>query len=355
MSKSVYINSVGSVSVQKTFNNSEFLDEITPYNDTVARVIQPDYKAYIPPAQARRMAKGIKMSTVSSQTALEEAGIENVDAIIVGTGLGCIGDSEKFVGDIIDNNEQFLTPTRFIQSSHNTVAGQIALGLGCTGYNFTYVHSAVSFESSLIDAKMQLEHDEAQNILVGGVDEMVEHHVNSHRLIGHIKSQPVDSLKLLKSNTKGSVMGEGSHFFVLSNEKQSSTYAELVAVECYNTIAREALPKKISAFLSANQTSIASIDLLILGNNGDIDFDGYYDDVSSGIFKDTPQAYYKHLSGEFDTASGFAFWLGAKVLKTQSIPEIIKLNQLESSVPQTILIYNQYRGENHSLVLLRKC
>lgn len=355
MRKSVYINSVGSVSVQKTFDNSEFLNEITTYTDTVARVINPDYKAYIPAAQARRMAKSIKMSTVSSQNALQEAGLSNVDAIIVGTGLGCIGDSEKFVGDIIDNKEQFLTPTRFIQSSHNTVAGQIALGIGCKGYNFTYVHDAVSFESTLMDATMQLENNEAEHILVGGVDEIAKHHLDSHSLIGHIKSEPVDSTKLLESNTKGSVMGEGSHFFVLSNQKQDSTYAQLVAVECYNTIDHEHLPKKIESFLNENQTTIESIDLVILGNNGDVDFDRYYNDLSHGIFKETAQGYYKHLSAQYDTASGFAFWLGAKILKNQSIPETVKLNQLETSNLQTILIYNQSRGENHSLVLLRKC
>lgn len=355
MSKSVYINSVGSVSVQKTFDNSEFLNEIKSYNDTAVNVINPNYKEYIPPAQARRMAKGIKMSTVSSQTALKEAGLVNVDAIIVGTGLGCLGDSEKFVGDIIDNDEQFLTPTRFIQSSHNTVAGQIALGIGCKGYNFTYVHSTVSFESSLIDAKMQLENEEANHILVGGVDEMVKHHVDTHRLIGHIKEEPIDSTQLLDSNTKGSVMGEGSHFFVLSNQKQASTYAELVAVACYNTLTRESLPKKIRSFLSDTQISIEGIDLIILGNNGDVDFDGFYQQLSESIFKDTAQAYYKHLSGEFDTASGFAFWLGNKILKTQHIPEVTRLNKVQVSHPQTILIYNQYRGENHSLVLLKKC
>lgn len=355
MNKSVYINSVGSVSVQKTFDNSKFLDEITPFEDIAVNAINPDYKAYIPPAQARRMAKGIKMSTVSSQTALKEAGLENVDAIIVGTGLGCLGDSEKFVGDIIKNDEQYLTPTRFIQSSHNTVAGQIALGIGCKGYNFTYVNSAVSFESSLLDAKMQLEQNEAANILVGGVDEKVDYHVNSHRLIEHVKSEPVHSMRLLNSNTKGCVMGEGSHFFVLSNQKQASSYGELVAVECFNTIGKERLPEKITSFLKDNQKSLKNIDLVILGNNGDINFDSYYQDLSAGLFKDIPQAYYKHLSGEFDTASGFAFWLGAKVLKTQSVPHVVKLNDLEVSSPQTILLYNQYRGENHSLVLLQKC
>lgn len=355
MSIAIYINSVGSVSVQKTFDNSEFLNEITSYSDSVAHVINPDYKAYISAAKARRMAKGIKMSMVSSKIALQEAGLENVDAIIVGTGLGCIDDSEKFVSDIINNNEQFLTPTRFIQSSHNTVAGQIALGIGCKGYNFTYVHSAVSFESCLIDAQMQLEDEEVAHILVGGVDELVEYHVKSHRLIKHIKEQAVDSTKLLTSNTAGCVRSEGANFFVLSSQKQASTYAKLVAVECYNTLSKEQLPKKIISFLSDNQTSIEAIDLVILGNNGDINFDDYYTDLSNTIFKETPQAYYKHLSGEFDTASSFAFWLGAKILKTQTIPEVVKLNQIEVSNPQTILIYNQYRGENHSLLLLRKC
>lgn len=354
MKKSVYINSVGSVSAQKTYNNSEFLEEITDYNATELKVAAPDYKAYIPPAAARRMAKGIKMSTVSSQTALREAGLKNVDAIIVGTGLGCLDDSAKFVGDIINNEEQYLTPTRFIQSSHNTVAGQIALGLDCKGYNFTYVNSAVSFESSLLDAQMQLENEEAKNILVGGVDELVDHHVQSHRLINHFKTEPETLAGLLESKTEGALMAEGSHFFILSNEKQDSTYAELVGIEIYNILSQQQLSGQIESFLNDHNTTINDIDLIVLGNNGDVNFDNYYHTLSQGLFKATPQACFKHLSGEFDTASAFAFWMGSKIIKTQSVPEVIKFNDLEAT-PKTVLIYNQYRGDNHSLVLLRKC
>ncbi|CAM3389820.1 beta-ketoacyl synthase N-terminal-like domain-containing protein [Zobellia roscoffensis] len=353
--KPVYINSVGSVSAQKTFDNTEFLNEITDYNGTVINVIDPNYKEYIPPAAARRMARGIKMSTVSSKNALTEAGLENVDAIIVGTGLGCIGDSERFVSDIIKNDEQYLTPTRFIQSSHNTVAGQIALNLGCKGHNFTFVHSAISFESSLIDAKMMLENDEANSILVGGVDELVDHHVDTHRLIGHVKKEAVASKDVLNSKTEGMVMGEGSHFFVLSTEKAPSCYAELLAVRTYNTLSKERLEQKINLFLEGQNIAIEDIDLVILGNNGDVNFDDYYEKLSTGMFKDTAQAYYKHLSGEFDTATGFAFWMANKILKTQHIPSVTKLNAIEPSYLKTILIYNQYRGENHSLTLIRKC
>ena len=58
--------------------------------------------------------------------------------------------------------KNILTPTSFIQSTHNTVGGQIALELQCKGYNFTYVHGSNSFESALLDAKLQLELNEAK-------------------------------------------------------------------------------------------------------------------------------------------------------------------------------------------------
>ena len=355
MKKSVYINSIGSVSVQRTFDDADFLEEIVSYNDTTLKVVDPDYKAYIPPAAARRMAKGIKMSTVSSQIALKEAGLKNVDAIIVGTGLGCLGDSEKFVSDIIDNGEQYLTPTRFIQSSHNTVAGQIALAMGCKGYNFTYVHSSISFESCLWDAKLQLEMDEASQILLGGVDEMVKHHVDTHRLIGHIKEEPTAMEAVLDSGTKGCVVAEGAHFFVLSNQKQESSYSKLVGIRTYNTLSKSQVPAAIMAFLEDMAIDLTDIDAVIMGNNGDVEFDGYYTELGVTLFSEIPQLAYKHLSGEFDTASGFAFWLANKILKTQTVPEVLELNTVKAISPKTILIYNQYRGKNHSLVLLEKC
>lgn len=353
--KKVYIQSVGSISSQKTFDNTEFLDEITDYNDTVISVVNPVYKDYIPPAAARRMAKGIKMGVVASKLALEEAGLENVDAVITGTGMGCVVDSEKFVSAIIDNNEEFLTPTSFIQSTHNTVGGQIALGLGCKGYNFTYVHASTSFESAMLDAKMQLELDEASTILVGGVDELGAHTVKIHRLIDHIKPTEVSPSNLLDSGTKGAVFSEGANFFVLGNAKKDNSYAELVAVETLNDLAKENISNAVQLFLKENNVSIEDIDVLVQGNNGDVDYDGYYNSLSQDLFSKTQQVYYKHLCGEFHTASSFGVWVASKILKNQRVPSIVELNDVKASKLETILLYNQYRGENHSFTLVRKC
>lgn len=353
--KKVYINSIASISPQKTFDNSRFLDEIINYNDTVIFAQDPDYKQYIPPAAARRMAKGIKMGVVASKIAMDEAGIETVDAIITGTGMGCMIDSEKFVSAIIDNNEQYLTPTSFIQSTHNTVAGQIALGMECKAYNFTYVHSAISFESALLDAKMQLENDEAQHILVGGVEELGAHTTKVHRLINHIKPEPVSISEVLHSKTEGAVFSEGVNFFVVSNEKTKSCYAELVAVETFNTLQKEKVSEVIETFLKENNLKAADIDVVVFGNNGDVDFDVFYDQLSEGIFRKTQQVFYKHLVGENNTVSAFGVWLASKILKTQTITEIVKINKINSPEIKTVLCYNQYRGQNHSLVLLKKC
>jgi len=353
--KKVYINSIASISPQKTFDNSVFLEEITEFNDTVIFAHDPDYKQFIPPAAARRMAKGIKMGVVSSKIAMDEAGIETVDAIITGTGMGCMIDSEKFVSAIIDNNEQYLTPTSFIQSTHNTVAGQIALGMECKAYNFTYVHSAISFESALLDAKMQLENDEAQHILVGGVEELGEHTTNVHRVINHIKTENITISEVLHSKTEGAVFSEGANFFVVSNEKRESCYAELIAVVTFNTLKKERVSETIENFVKENNLKISDIDLVVLGNNGDVDFDGFYNQLSEGIFNNTQQVFYKHLVGENNTVSAFGVWLASKILKTQSIPEIVKINKTNPSEIKTVLCYNQYRGENHSLVLLKKC
>lgn len=353
--KNVYINSIASISPQNTIENTAFLDEIIEYNDTVIFAQNPDYKQYIPPAAARRMAKGIKMGVVAAKFAMEEAGIETVDAIITGTGMGCMIDSEKFVSAIIDNDEQYLTPTSFIQSTHNTVAGQIALGMECKAYNFTYVHSAISFESALLDAKMQLENDEANDILVGGVEELGAHTTKVHRVINHIKPEPINISEVLDSKTDGAVFSEGANFFVVSNEKGKNCYAELIAVETFNTLKKEKVSETIKTFLQQNDLKIDDIDVVVLGNNGDVRFDHYYSQLSEGIFNKTQQVFYKHLVGENNTVSAFGVWLASKILKTQIIPEIVKINIINSSEIKTILCYNQYLGQNHSLILLKKC
>jgi hypothetical protein len=86
-----------------------------------------------------------------------------------------------------------------------------------------------------------------------------------------------------------------------------------------------------------------------------VDSDLYYKNLSNTTFVNIPQVYYKHLSGEYDTASAFGLWVGSKIIQTQNIPDIAKLNALDKQSYKTILLYNQRNGIDHSFTLISSC
>jgi len=141
-----FIRGTGVVSPQKTFIGNDFPAEIVDSINNRLRCIEPSYLDFLNPVMARRMGRVIKMGIVSAILSLKDAKLEMPDAIIAGTALGCLGETEKFLKAIIADDELYLTPTSFIQSLQNSVSAQIALHLSCTGHNFTFAHRGFSFE-----------------------------------------------------------------------------------------------------------------------------------------------------------------------------------------------------------------
>lgn len=307
-----YINGTACISIQPTFLTHFFQEEqsiaalkVSP--EEVYYAQEPSYKEYIAPNASRRMAKGVKMGIATATEALKEANITTPDAILVGTGMGCVQDSEKFLTALLQNNEQHLTPTSFIQSTHNTVAGQIALNLQCKGLNFTYVNGAVSFESALLDAKIQMEQGTIATALVGGVDEHSPHTVFLHNLVG--------------LNQKG----EGASFFALSSVPTSSTYAQLVDITLRNELTPDEFSPFLTNFLNRNNITLDDITLIFTG-----------EDQQRNIT--TPTIHYKPLCAEYYTASAFGLCYASHYIKhTQA---------------KYVLLINSYRNKDFSLALL---
>lgn len=349
----VYINSASCISVQDTLNEN-ILQNLTVKNSpNIIKAIEPNYKEFIPPAMIRRMSKTVKMSSVASHHALKEAGIEKPDAIIVGTGMGCSQDSEKFLKNVIDNHEEFLTPTFFIQSTHNTVAGQIALGLQCHAYNFTYVNTSSSLEFSLLDAQLQINDGEAENVLVGSTDEQTDRTMELYCLNNTIKKEADLPADYLHSTTNGVIWGEGASFFVIGKDKTENSYARLKNIDISNKVELNEVKDFIQNFLVQNNLSTHDIDAVILGFSGDAKSDRHYTQAMD-LFPDSAQLYYKHLSGEFNTASGFSTFMACHILKEQQIPEVMMINAEKKESIKNILLYNHLAGDDHSLVLLEK-
>lgn len=130
-----------------------------------------EIRDYVKPLEARRMGKIMKSSLLSSLKALRQAGIEQPDAIITGTALGCLENSELLLRQMVDEGETMLKPTYFMQSTHNTISSNIAIRLGCHGYNITYTQDQASFDWAIRDAELLLKSGKCKTVLVGCHDE----------------------------------------------------------------------------------------------------------------------------------------------------------------------------------------
>ncbi|MBK5720099.1 beta-ketoacyl synthase chain length factor [Dysgonomonas sp. Marseille-P4677] len=316
MKKPCYINSFASI------HPSGFTGE-----DRMLHAIEPDYKEIITNANMRRrMSHIIKMGVACGLMCLEQNKDKNIDAIITATGLGCLADTEKFLNNLVENDEQLLNPSTFIQSTFNTIGAQIALLTGNHSYNNTYVHRGLSFESALIDGMMKVWEGNKQ-ILIGAVDEVISTEYTILKRLGMLNNINI---------------GEGAHFFTLSSEKDIQTSVELMSVRTFTGKLRfEKILQNTIDFLKDNKLETSQIHHLITGRNGNKIKDNIYNDIEK-LFPSASTSTFKDICGEYPTASAFGMWRGVNLLK-------------EADNVEYLLIYNHYYNINHSLILLRKC
>ena len=351
----MYIRATGNISPQRTFGHQPLVDAVA-YSGNRLACIEPDYKDFIDPKQIRRMSRIIRMGVAAAMECLQEAGVKVPDAIVTGTAYGCLEDTNSFLSKMVEFKEELLTPTAFIQSTHNTIGAQIGLLLQCNNYNNAFVHRGFSFESALLDGMMLLKENDATNVLVGAIDEITN---TSHTILNRLglcKQGPVSNLDIYKTKTKGTIAGEGAVFFLLATDPSATDYAKLDGLHTfYKPEGGTAIEKQIADFLAKNNVSINDIDLIITGKNGDASSDEVYDQLSETIFSNKEIVNYKYLCGEYPTAASFAMWLAATTIKAEKLPAVLSSAVLQDKKINRILIYNHYQGIHHSLSLLSAC
>ncbi|MCB0708107.1 MAG: beta-ketoacyl synthase chain length factor [Chitinophagaceae bacterium] len=352
----MYIRATGNISPQKTFGHGPMDDAPVVYNGSRLTAIEPEYKDFIDPKLIRRMSRIIRMGVAAAMECLHEAAIKTPDAIVTGTAYGCLDDTHSFLSKMVQFNEELLTPTAFIQSTHNTIGAQIGLMLQCNNYNNAFVHRGFSFESALLDAMMLIKENDASNVLVGAIDEIINASHTILNRLGLYKQGNICNLDIYQSTSKGTIAGEGATFFLLAKEASNTDYAKLDGLHTFYKPANAAeVEQQVNNFLQKHHVSISEINLIITGKNGDVAGDKIYDTLSTSVFAGKQTINYKHLCGEYPTAAAFAVWLAAHILKFKKLPAIISHQPSSQKNIKKVLVYNHYMGIHHSLYLLSAC
>lgn len=281
--KLMYIQAASCISAQASFNKGALtLKNISASKERLP-LVEPDYTKLVDPKLIRRMSRIIRMGVATAMAALQDAELAMPDAILMGTAYGCLDDTGSFLKKMVENQEEMLTPTAFIQSTHNTVAAQIALLLKCHAYNNTYVQRNLSFQSALLDALLLLQENPARRVLAGAADECTNYSEAVLRRFGVYKTLPP---------------GEGAACFVLGTEKTAGSLARVSAVEWLASGRPGAVADALQSIMERT------------GERPDLLLSASDDPAPAGI----SSVNYTRYTGQYPTSVGFACWLAAALL-----------------------------------------
>lgn len=306
----IYLRAAAQISVQEPLCD-QWVDQPHRYTEPFHQALEANYKAFLDPIAGRRMGMILKRAMATSLTVTQQSGIACPDAIITGTGLGCILNTEKFLTALVNEGESFLQPTFFINSTHNTISAHIAVRLKCHGYNSTYVHVGVSFESALFDAFLQLQTGRIQTALVGGHDEMTPSYYALLQRVGF---------------WEGAMASETAVSFMLSRSLPDTTADQTTAqasphwhnprlqdMEILHMPTQEQIARKATAMCAKAGKDVAKVPTI------------------------TPQDV-EPLFGRSFTSGAFGLYMAA--------------TYINKGYSDVYLIFNNYRGQEASIILL---
>lgn len=238
-----YVQAISSITHQASFGTENVFDVLSEL-DNNAGLISPNYTDYIHPSALRRLSPVLRMGIAAAKNCQAQIHAE-FDAISVGTALGCLSDTEKFLVTFNKSTGDVISPSAFIQSTHNTISGQISLELKNHSYNMTHTQNNVSFETALIDGMMCCD-EGASLVLVGAADEAIG-------FLENIRSKVIHSSKPFTS---------GATFFVIGQKKTSVGIVDSVALNSMDNRSSE-----IDCFLTAHGLDRSAIGFVFTSDS----------------------------------------------------------------------------------------
>ena len=296
----VYIKAATQISMQQPLSEA-WMTAPVEHTEPYVRSLDPNFRDWLNPLESRRMGKILKRALVTAQKVMHDSGVQQPDAVITGTGLGCIENTELFLDQLCREGEEMLKPTYFMQSTHNTISSLISIHDHLHGYNTTYSHKSVSFDSALLDAFTQLRLGDIQTALVTGNDEMTPSYFSILQRAGYV-GQP------------GQVAaGETSVAMMLTTDPADA----LCEIE------------EVSMSVRGVQQPFAPADLLMLGTNGVPQNDQLYREVAQQM-PGVETFEYKRLFGESYTVSGLGVYAAAHLLSQGRAGRVLFVNHSDN-------------------------
>jgi 3-oxoacyl-[acyl-carrier-protein] synthase II len=285
-----------------------------------------DFKAFIKPANLRRMDRIGKIVVSSVRLAIDDSALNlkeedsNRIGISIGTGLGSSDTVDQFFRSLLKEGPTGAAPLLFQTAVPNAITSHCAIEYGIKGVNITFSHKESSTEMALTFAYHLLREGRADAILAGGGDELSEPLYHVYSMLGALspgRRKGAEGMKPFDQDRNGMILGEGSGILVLetlehAKKRGAKIYAEMAGTGLSGSIEGvlryDSKGDSIARAMSLATGEPQAVDYISAAANSTSDLDRAETLAIKKVFgkraKEISVSSLKSMLGEFDASGG---------------------------------------------------
>jgi 3-oxoacyl-(acyl-carrier-protein) synthase len=284
-------------------------------------------KDFMEPRFYRRLSRQSRLAVAASIEAINDSGLEISDlnrqriGVVFGTAFGSTEQTDAFFVSLLDHGPQAAEPILFPDTVPNAPASHVAMYHGLQGPNSTFCQNHLSGECALAYGIALLEQDQADVVLVGGVDELSSilfHSLDSVRALKPIKQgEKLQPSQFPKG--RGFIAGEGVICLVLeradfAERPKKKSYGTLLSLTLTSGVVAQAnyepegraMAQGIKAALKEARIKVEEIGIIGLASNGIDELEQAetkaLEEVFAHQWHQIPRLPVRYLVGEFGSA-----------------------------------------------------
>jgi 3-oxoacyl-[acyl-carrier-protein] synthase II len=338
-----------------------------------AQLPEVDFKAYIKPANLRRMDRIGKVVVSSVRLAIDDSGLDLREedssrmGISIGTGLGSSNTVDQFFRSLLKEGPLGAAPLLFQTAVPNAITSHCAIEYGIKGVNITFSHKESSTEMAMTFAYHLLKEGRADVVFAGGGDELSEPLYHVYSTLGALspgRGKGAEGMRPFDQDRNGIVLGEGSGIVVLetlehAKKRGARIYAEMAGTGLsgntdgllrYN-FKGDSIAKSMT--LAAHE--LQAVDYISAAANSTPDLDEGEALAIKKVFgkevKEISVGSLKSMIGEFDGSGGIRACGLALSLYHGMIPPTIGTEHLDPQCDLNVVLGQQKKREIRSALL----
>ncbi len=332
-----------------------------------------DFKAFIKPANLRRMDRIGKIVVSSVRLAIDDSALNlkeedsNRIGISIGTGLGSSDTVDQFFRSLLKEGPVGAAPLLFQTAVPNAITSHCAIEYGIKGVNITFSHKESSTEMAMTFAYDLLREGRADVILAGGGDELSEPLYHVYSMLGALspgRGKSAEGMRPFDRDRNGIVLGEGSGILVLETlehamKRGARIYAEMGGAapsgSTEGILRYDSKGDSIAKAMSLAAGEVQAVDYISAAANSTSDLDRAETLAIKKVFgkraKEISVSSLKSVLGEFDGSGGVRACSVALSIYHGMIPPTIGTEHLDPECDLNVVLGGPRKSEIKSAIV----